>query len=148
MLTFPWIAQSASFDKELQCLSLNIYHEARGEPSEGQLAVAYVTMNRVTSGRYPKSVCNVVWQSKQFSWTHDGISDTPREGEEWERAKRIAAYVYKNYHMFQRLTRGATDLTRGALYYYAPKKANPAWASKKYVTLKIGSHVFLKDFKG
>ena len=32
---------------ERECLALNIYHEARGEPIVGQEAVAYVTINRM-----------------------------------------------------------------------------------------------------
>ncbi|MCR4301881.1 MAG: cell wall hydrolase, partial [Sulfuricaulis sp.] len=48
--------------RNLTCLALNVYFEARGEPSAGQFAVAEVTMNRVASGRYPDTVCGVVHQ--------------------------------------------------------------------------------------
>ena len=65
-LLWPLNIFAANLDKELHCLSLNVYHEARGEPIQGQLAVAYVTMNRLVSGRYPDSICNVVWQDRQF----------------------------------------------------------------------------------
>ena len=34
-------------EKELQCLAMNIYHEARGESLAGQVAVADVVLNRV-----------------------------------------------------------------------------------------------------
>ncbi|NIO43392.1 MAG: hypothetical protein GTO41_26515, partial [Burkholderiales bacterium] len=50
--------------QELNCLALNVYHEARGEPMAGQYAVAEVTMNRVASRRYPNTVCKVVFQKK------------------------------------------------------------------------------------
>ena len=63
----------------LNCLALNVYFEARGEPLDGQYAVAEVTMNRVASGRYPSTVCGVVYQKGwdplrkrqvgAFSWT-------------------------------------------------------------------------------
>lgn len=53
--------------KELTCLHDNVYHEARGESREGMVAVAKVTLNRV--GTYANSVCKVVYQKKQFSWT-------------------------------------------------------------------------------
>ena len=33
--------------EEVACLAINIYHEARGESSEGKIAVAFVTLNRV-----------------------------------------------------------------------------------------------------
>ena len=42
------------------CLALNIYHEARGEPPEGQLGVGWVVLNRVDDPRFPDSVCGVV----------------------------------------------------------------------------------------
>lgn len=144
-LLCPISVFAANIDKELRCLALNVYHEARGEPIQGQLAVAYVTMNRLVSGRYPTSICDVVWQDRQFSWTHDTVSDVPTSKRQWQSAKRIAAFVYRNYYHFQRVTKGAADLTRGALYFYAPTKAQPEWARKKTVTVKVGSHLFLKD---
>ena len=48
------------------CLALNIYNEARGEPEEGQLAVAYVTINRAAGKR--TKICDEVFRAKQFSW--------------------------------------------------------------------------------
>ena len=50
------------------CLSSVIHHEARGEPREGQIAVASVVLNRVEDPRFPNTVCGVVKQPKQFSW--------------------------------------------------------------------------------
>lgn len=58
--------------KELNCLATNIYHEARGEPWSGQVLVARVTLNRVASPLYPNTVCGVVYQPSQFSWTLQG----------------------------------------------------------------------------
>lgn len=137
--------QTKAKDKEVRCLALNIYHEARGEPHDGQLAVAYVTMNRVASPRYPDSVCEVVWQHRQFSWTHDKYSDIPSNGRAWAKALRIANFVYSNYFRFREITKGATDMTKGALFYFAPKKVSPYWIRSMVTTAAIGSHVFLTD---
>lgn len=66
-------AASAS-DRAMQCLSENVYHEARGENDEGKLAVALVTLGRTLSlgtEKFPKDVCGVVYQARQFSWTAD-----------------------------------------------------------------------------
>jgi len=142
------VASCASFaetERELNCLAMNIYHEARGEPLGGQFAVAFVTMNRVASVRYPSSVCSVVWQRSQFSWTRDGKSDRPRDRKAWERSKTLAKHIYKNYHKFMDISRGAVDITRGALYYYAYEQVNPYWAKTKKATTTIGGHVFLRD---
>ncbi len=141
----PLSAFAGFAEEEVNCLALNIYHEARGEPRIGQLAVAYVTMNRVVSDRYPNTVCGVVWQRHQFSWTHDGRSDRPREQRAWQRALAIAQHIYSNYHVFRAIANGATDITQGALYYYAPKHVYPQWAAHKETTAQIGSHVFLRD---
>jgi spore germination cell wall hydrolase CwlJ-like protein len=132
--------------KSIRCLALNVYHEARGEPVEGQLAVALVTMNRVASKRYPNSVCNVVWQRRQFSWTHDGRADSPKDMHSWKLARKIAQFVYSKYSTLHGMSGGALDLTKGALYYYAPKHADPYWAKHedKEVTRQIGGHIFLR----
>src|SRR5688572_29718365 len=65
--------------KELKCFIDNIYHEARGEPHEGQLAVANVVANRYRSGLYPKNLCDIVYQHKQFSWTANKPKINERE---------------------------------------------------------------------
>lgn len=131
--------------RELRCLALNIYHEARGEPIDGQLAVAIVTMNRVRSDKYPNTVCRVVWQHRQFSWTQDGRSDRPRDRQAWALAKRIAEVVYEKYDLLKARSKGAWDITRGALYYYAPHKVDPHWARYKQPTRQIGGHLFLRE---
>ncbi|MDO8576570.1 MAG: cell wall hydrolase [bacterium] len=58
-------------EDELQCLTRNTYHEARGESEQGQYAVMFATLGRVLDKRYPKSICGVVHQRMQFSWTAD-----------------------------------------------------------------------------
>ena len=55
---------------EIYCAAQNIYFESRGEPDIGQVAVALVVLNRVNDRRWPSTICDVVWQDKQFSWTH------------------------------------------------------------------------------
>lgn len=129
--------------KEMRCLALNIYFEARGEAAEGQLAVAMVTINRMNNRYFPSSVCGVVWQKRQFSWTHDGKSDRPTDARAWKLAKRIAQVAYQRYNTLSAHTRAALDITKGALHYYAPTLASPYWAKVHSVTREIGGHVFL-----
>ena len=62
-------------EDDLFCMVQNVYHEARDQSLLGQAAVAHVTLNRVKSPAYHDSVCDVVWQPMQFSWTQDGKSD-------------------------------------------------------------------------
>ena len=77
-------------DDDRIALACNIYWEARTETYEGRLAVVAVTLNRVASPRYPDTIAEVVWQSRQFSWTHDGLVDRPRHQRSWAKALTLA----------------------------------------------------------
>ena len=121
-------------EDELGCLVENVYFEARGEDMLGQAAVAYVTLNRVKSPLYPDSVCDVVWQKNQFSWTEDGRSDRMTDLDAIGRAVDIALAV----------SRGKIkDPTGGALHYYAQDKVKPRWARHGW-RLILGDHTFVK----
>ena len=52
----------AESNKELDCLTSNIYFEAGNEPEEGKVAVGLVTINRSNDLRFPGSICGVVNQ--------------------------------------------------------------------------------------
>lgn len=117
---------------EVECLTQNIYHEARGEDTLGQIAVAYVTLNRRDHGYFPDTICDVVWQPSQFSWTNDGIPDTMNEEEALRVARNIAEWVYDGKE---------EDPTNGALFYHADY-VNPSWASHMEVSTVIDTHIF------
>ncbi|GLH41387.1 hypothetical protein RS3R6_02990 [Pseudomonas atacamensis] len=114
----------------LMCLALNIYHEARGEPLEGQIAVAMVTMNRANWDT--TEVCEVVYQRKQFSWTHRLSDPTPQEPTAWAIAKRVAHRVIEGQH---------DDITDGATHFHT-RAVRPAWRHSLQKTMTIGEHVF------
>lgn len=65
------LQQEADREAAIKCLTDNVYHEARGEGVDGQFAAALVTLARTLEFGYPKDVCGVVYQRKQFSWTFD-----------------------------------------------------------------------------
>jgi spore germination cell wall hydrolase CwlJ-like protein len=111
---------------------LNIYHEARGESIEGQIAVAQVTVNRASHDYFPDTVCEVVWDEDQFSWTNDGRSDRVRDLEAYRIAVNIAEWV---------LLGKEDDPTNGSLFYHADR-VSPFWARKVDFETKIGDHVF------
>jgi spore germination cell wall hydrolase CwlJ-like protein len=120
------------------CLALNVYFEARSEASVlSQFAVAQVTMNRVQSDKYPDTLCGVVWQKRQFSWTHDGKSDKPHEREAWVRAQWVANVTLDNPE------KNVGLLPTNALNYHADY-VQPAWSKSKSLTriTKIGKHYF------
>jgi len=125
-------AADGDYDAQLHCLALNIYHEARSEPREGRLAVATVTLNRVRSPEFPDTICRVVWQRGQFSWTHDGKPDVPYNDEAWLDALRLArvAYVFVE-----------SDLVGGATFFHTVD-VTPGWARAKRRVARVGRHVF------
>lgn len=120
--------------KEHECLALNVYHEARSERIEGQIAVAHVTMNRVKHSYFPDTICDVVYSHKQFSWTWIVKDHTPHEAAAWKKAQVIARDV---------MIGNTEDPSKGATFYHA-NYVNPFWAKDKSmsVTKIIGLHVF------
>ena len=61
-------AQYKHYRQEVECLAKTIYFESRGESLQGQMAVAWVTLNRTKSEKFAPTVCGVVYQPKQYSW--------------------------------------------------------------------------------
>jgi N-acetylmuramoyl-L-alanine amidase len=69
MILMSPLASSMVPMDDLKCLTDNLYHEARGESPIGIVKVGMVTLNRVKDSRWPTTVCKVVYQRRQFSWT-------------------------------------------------------------------------------
>tara|TARA_R110000751_G_scaffold64619_1_gene132678 strand:- start:222 stop:605 length:384 start_codon:yes stop_codon:yes gene_type:complete len=127
---------------------MNLYHETRGETLAGNIAVGYVTMNRVADPRYPDTVCGVVHQAKyhgwdlvnpiknrcQFSWYCDGLSDNPQDGKAMLESVLIAQHI---------IAGTVTDISEGATHYHA-KYVNPYWSGDMTVVLEVGQHIFYK----
>lgn len=129
--------QQVNIEKQTDCLAKNIYFEARNQSFLGQRAVAWVTLNRVTNENYPKSVCEVVWQDGQFSWTEDGMSDKPKDKTSWMLAQFVAEVAIHTYGQIP-------DPTGGATMYHADY-VNPYWSSDFVETRVIDNHIFYKD---
>lgn len=126
-------AQTSALEKtELGCLALNIYHEARGESQQGQIAVAAVTLNRVRAPQFPDSVCAVVWQYRQFSWTHTQRSYFPTDMKSWKRAMKIAE---------SSLAKDVVAEYDNLLFYHS-KQVRPYWSKQKRFVARVGSHLF------
>lgn len=134
---------------EKTCLALAIYHEARGEPTDGQVAVAYVILNRVRSRSYPSSVCGVVYQNAhrrnrcQFSFACDGRSDLPRDKHSWARATAISAAI-----LCRTKCDGADrrDTAMGSQFFvathYHATYVRPFWSRRLRPLGRIGRHLF------
>lgn len=127
--------------RQIDCLADNIYYEAGSESTNGKVAVALVTMNRVQDDRFGKDICSVVKQKTnstcQFSWYCEGKKSV-RSFSVYNEAREIALFVYANYENMR-------DITKGALYYHADY-VNPRWKLTKTTT--IGRHIFYKERDG
>jgi N-acetylmuramoyl-L-alanine amidase len=121
-------------NSEVECLTRNIYHEARNQPIKGQEAVAHVTLNRLKSGKHGSSICEVVYQPHAFSWTLDKLKIRGR-------LKEIEAESLAKQIAFNTLVGNTKDPTYGATHYHA-SYVKPYWSNKLEKKVKISSHIF------
>jgi hypothetical protein len=129
---------------ERDCLAQAIYHEARGESRVGQLAVANVIVNRARSGKFPETLCGVIYQNAdkgqyrcQFTFACDGRADTPGERSAWKRSSALAQQVYAEFALGEQL--GALP---GSALYYHTTAVSPSWSKTYNAVAEIGSHIF------
>ena len=120
---------SSSNSNDINLLSRLVYGEARGEPYEGQVAVAAVVMNRVKSGSFPNTISGVIYQAGAFDVVSDGqINLAPNST-----AKKAAQDAYNGW-----------DPSKGAIYYFNPSTATNKWIWSRPMTVTIGRHRFCK----
>lgn len=124
----------------LDTMARTLWGEARGEPIEGQIAVAWVIRNRAENGRWwgrdIEGVCRKPWQ---FSCWHDqpgirlpSLDKNPRFSD----LKNLCREVLEGKY---------TDPTMRSDHYcttaVAPKTA---WAKTRKPVVTIGAHAFYR----
>jgi spore germination cell wall hydrolase CwlJ-like protein len=133
------------------CLAQNIFWEARNQSIEGQVAVAWVTINRKTASEFPMTICEVVKQGRkdangnmkrnqcQFSWYCDGKSDEIPDNiiaqRAWEDAQLVARVVLLDW------ARNEQSPVEDATFYHADY-VNPYWAEQFTVVATVDDHIF------
>lgn len=116
-------------ENDIQLMSNAVYGEGRGEPYEGQVAIAAVIINRVKDSRFPNSISDVIFEPLAFTAVADGqIYMTPDET-----AKRAVMDAVNGW-----------DPSGGLVYYFNPDTATSAWMFQRERVKKIGKHWFLK----
>ena len=118
------------------CLTKNIYYEARGEKVEGKYAVANVTINRLKSGKYGKNICEVVYAKKQFSWTNQKKLPKP-DAKGLAEAREVAVNTLNGARV-QGLDR--------SMFYHATY-VKPKWVDNNHYVTQIGLHKFYNRAK-
>ena len=127
----------APLDEQANCIAVAVYHEARGESVEGQMAVAKVIMNRAASGKYPQSWCGTVKQPWQFSFVN------PRSGQ-YPAVDQASASWRKALGVTRLATANAVPvLSNDVLWYHADYVA-PSWGRRLTRASKIGTHIFYR----
>jgi hypothetical protein len=130
-------AAGAPLDEQAHCVAVAVYHEARGESLEGQLAVARVIMNRAASGKYPASWCGTVKQPWQFSFVNPRTGDYPlvdQASVSWKKALGVTRLAINN---------AVQILPTDVLWYHADYVA-PVWGKRLSRVEKIGTHIFYR----
>jgi len=125
----------APLDEQANCIAVAVYHEARGETLEGQLAVARVIMNRAASGRYPSSWCGVVKQPSQFSFVRNGYMPSVDQGSKaWSNALGVTRLAIND---------AVQSVPDECLWYHA-NYVSPSWGRRLVRVSQIGAHIFYR----
>lgn len=130
-------ANAPALNEEENCIAVAVYHEARGESLEGQLAVARVIMNRAASGKYPPSWCATVKQPWQFSFVNPRSGQFPYTDTDcaaWRKAVGVTRLAVAN---------AVPTLSSDVLWYHADYVA-PSWGRRLNRVQKIGTHIFYR----
>ena len=107
----------------------------------GQIAVAQVVLNRAFSGKYPDTVCGVVYQNKhrhlacQFTFACDNNPDVVREPDMWERARKIAKAMLDGQLWLPEVAKST---------HYHAYWVRPSWVNEMKRLYKTGVHTFYR----
>jgi spore germination cell wall hydrolase CwlJ-like protein len=124
---------SGTLDSEGHCLAGAVYFESKGETLPGQLAVARVVMARAKSGRFPASLCGVVFQKSQFSFVRGSRMPAIDTGSQnWRNAVAISKIA---------LNSTWKSPVEGALFFHA-RYVSPGWRLTRLGT--IDNHIFYR----
>lgn len=132
--------------RERLCMALNVWHEARSEPVEGQIAVMQVTLNRQQNHRFPDTICQVVYQDNiittsrkkkirvcQFTWTCLGVKYPKTNDPRWIRTQELVDEFFNGSYKH-------IAYKFNTSYNYHAQYVNPRWNLKRLV--QIGLHIF------
>ncbi|EHA31528.1 spore cortex-lytic enzyme [Bacillus subtilis subsp. subtilis str. SC-8] len=114
-------------NNDIRLLAQAVYGEARGEPYEGQVAIAAVILNRLNSPLFPNSVAGVIFEPLAFTAVADGqIYMQPNET-----AREAVLDAINGW-----------DPSEEALYYFNPDTATSPWIWGRPQIKRIGKHIF------
>lgn len=121
-------------NKQIECLKINAYMEARNQGVKGMQAVTWVVLNRTKHPSYPSTPCAVIYSPLQFSWTRSGTKVQVKEKDAYMQAERVVEGV---------LSGKLKDNTNSSTHFHSAR-IKPVWANRLSYTTTIGSHCFYK----
>ena len=131
-------------NNEYRCAVRNLYHEGRGEGLVGQAFIVKTVLNRVRDTKHPHSVCKVIYQNKQFSWTHQIPKHKQQVPNKTTSEKELLKQLEALSTVVIWLDRIGVDFTDNSKYYHSIR-VKPKWDYSKLVkTNVVGNHVFYK----
>ncbi len=144
---------SPAQDLEEICFATGLYHEARGESRDGQLAVAQVILNRMKSAAYPDTACGVIYQNAhklnrcQFSFACDTRSDAPKNSTIFAELRQIAKQTLKlGYAPFPAQSPASNArMNLAEITHYHTTAVSPSWGKKIEKIATIGAHIFYRS---
>ena len=117
---------------DLDLLARLVSAEARGEPLEGQIAVANVVLNRVASNYFPDTITGVIYQQNKGRYQFCPVQDGSINEQPTKKAQEAARLALE----------GERTVPPEALYFYNPLWASSGWIKTRPVVKVIGTHVF------
>lgn len=138
------INKHTTISDDIRCLTINLFHEAAGEPLKGQELVVQVVINRRNLlGRFGRNYCEVIRQPYQFSWTLDISkaymlkSKQPLSPQDFKKYSKVVIGVLQNQLK-------VLDKDKEILYYHSIA-VKPKWAAKMKVVYRVGNHIFYRE---
>ncbi len=133
----PHLAHVYSQD-DYNCLHENIYFEARNQSALGMTMVGIVTLMRSQLPEFAHTICGVVHESHQFSWTmtkHKVNHKDKIEENAWVFTGLVAQNLLANYD-------GIDERYKFMAYYHSTKIPAPRWTHNLKKEFIIGEHIF------
>ena len=128
-MAFSSVTAFAVSENDKQLLARAVNGEARGEPYEGQVAVAAVILNRVKHSSFPNTISGVIYQPGAFTAVSDGQINVP---------------IAENSTVYKACEDAINgwDPSGGAIYYFNPETATNKWIWSRPLIVVIGKHRF------
>lgn len=121
-------------NKQIECLKINAYMEARNQGVKGMQAVTWVVLNRTKHPSYPSTPCAVIYAPFQFEWTRSGTKVQVKEKDAYMQAERVVEGV---------LSGKLKDNTNSSTHFHSTR-IKPVWANRLSYTTTISGHCFYK----